>query len=113
MMSIQEHKIETEMNRGFLQIMVLLVLETPMYGYMMLRFMEEIGYSVEENTLYPMLRRLEKNGWISSLWDVEHDRPKKYYEITKDGKNIRNKLVSIWHIQNGVIEKLLKEVKNG
>jgi DNA-binding PadR family transcriptional regulator len=107
-MSIQKHKIEAEMNRGFLQIMVLLVLETPMYGYMMLRFMEEIGYS-----LYPMLRRLEKNGWVSSLWDVEQNRPKKYYEITKEGKNVRNKLVSIWHIQNGVIEKLLKEVKNG
>jgi DNA-binding PadR family transcriptional regulator len=112
-MSIQKHKIEAEMNRGFLQIMVLLVLETPMYGYMMLRFMEEIGYSVEENTLYPMLRRLEKNGWLSSRWDVEQNRPKKYYEITKEGKIIRNKLVSIWHIQNEVIEKLLKEVKNG
>ena len=110
-MSIQDNKIGVEMNRGFLQIMALLSLETPMYGYMMLRFIEEIGYSVEENTLYPMLRRLEKNGWISSHWDVEHDRPKKYYEITKEGKMIRNKLLSIWQIQNGVIAKLLKEVK--
>ena len=112
-MSIKDNKIGVEMNRGFLQIMVLLVLETPMYGYMMLRFIEEIGYSVEENTLYPMLRRLEKKGWISSRWDVEHDRPKKYYEITEEGKIIRNKLLSIWQIQNGVITKLLKEVKNG
>lgn len=112
-MSIQDSKIGVEMNRGFLQIMALLALETPMYGYMMLRFIEEIGYSVEENTLYPMLRRLEKNGWISSRWDVEHDRPKKYYEITKEGKMIRNKLLSIWQIQNGVITKLLKEIKNG
>jgi len=112
-MSIQDSKIGVEMNRGFLQIMVLLALETPMYGYMMLRFIEEIGYSVEENTLYPMLRRLEKKGWISSRWDVEHDRPKKYYKITKEGKIVRNKLLSIWQIQNGVITKLLKEVKNG
>ena len=112
-MSIQDNKIGVEMNRGFLQIMALLALETPMYGYMMLRFIEEIGYSIEENTLYPMLRRLEKNGWISSRWDVEHDRPKKYYEITKEGKTIRNKLLSIWQIQNGVITKLMKEVKNG
>ena len=112
-MSIQDNKIEVEMNRGFLLIMALLALETPMYGYMMLSFIEEIGYSVEENTLYPMLRRLEKNGWISSRWDVEHDRPRKYYEITKAGKIIRNKLLSIRQIQNGVITKLLKEVKNG
>ena len=112
-MSIKDSKIEAEMNRGFLQIMVLLALETPMYGYMMLRFIEEIGYSVEENTLYPMLRRLEENGWLSSRWDVEHDRPKKYYVITEEGKIVRNKLLSIWQKQNGVITKLLKEVNNG
>ena len=112
-MSIKDSKIEAEMNRGFLQIMVLLALETPMYGYMMLRFIEKIGYSVEENTLYPILRRLEKNGWLSSRWDVEHDRPKKYYEITDEGKIIRKKLLSIRQKQNGVISKLLKEVNNG
>ena len=112
-MSIIDNKIESEMNRGFLQIMVLLTLETPMYGYMMIGFIEEIGYSVVENTLYPMLRRLEKNGWISSSWDVKHDRPKKYYKITKEGKIIRTKLLKIWQKQNGVIIKLLEEVNNG
>ena len=112
-MSIQDSKIEAEMNRGFLQIMVLLALETPMYGYMMLRFIEEIGYSIEENTLYPILRRLDKNGWLSSQWDVEHDRPKKYYIITEEGKMIRNKLMSIRQKQDGVLAKLLQEVKNG
>ena len=112
-MSIQDNKIEAEMNRGFLQIMVLLALETPMYGYMMLRFIEGIGYSVEENTLYPILRRLDKNGWLSSRWDVEHDRPKKYYVITEEGKIVRNKLLGIRQKQNGVIAKLLQEVNNG
>ncbi|MCD4817061.1 MAG: PadR family transcriptional regulator [Candidatus Cloacimonetes bacterium] len=112
-MSNKDNKIEAEMNRGFLQIMVLLALENPMYGYMMIRFIENIGYSVVENTLYPMLRRFEKNGWISSSWDVKHDRPKKYYEITNEGKTVRNKLLRIWQKQNGVITKLLEEVKNG
>ncbi len=112
-MSIQNSKIEAEMNRGFLQILVLLALETPMYGYMMLRFIEGIGYSVEENTLYPILRRLDKNGWLNSRWDVEHDRPKKYYEITEEGKTIRNKLLDIRKKQTGVITKLLLEVNNG
>ena len=112
-MSVHDSKIEAEMNRGFLQIMVLLALETPMYGYMMLRVIEEIGYSVEENTLYPILRRLEKNGWLSSRWDVEHNRPKKYYKITEEGKIIRNKLLGIRQKQTGVISKLMKEVNNG
>ena len=112
-MSIKDSKIEAEMNRGFLQIMVLLALETPMYGYMMLRVIEEIGYSIEENTLYPILRRLEKNGWLNSRWDVEHNRPKKYYKITEEGKIIRNKLLGIRQKQTGVISKLMKEVNNG
>ena len=112
-MSIQNSKIEAEMNRGFLQIMVLLALETPMYGYMMLRFIEKIGYSIEENTLYPILRRLDKNGWLNSRWDVEHDRPKKYYIITEEGKMIRKKLLDIRQKQTRVISKLLKEVNNG
>ena len=109
-MLIQGNKIESEMNRGFLQIMVLLTLETPMYGYKMLRFIEEIGYSVEENTLYPILRRLEKNGWLSSRWDVEHDRPKKYYKITEEGKIFLNKLLEIRQRQSAVLAKLMQEV---
>ena len=60
--------METEMNRGFLQILVLALLEKDMYGYSMVKHIEGLGYKVEENTLYPLLRRLEKNGWITSKW---------------------------------------------
>jgi len=106
-------KIESEMNRGFLQVLVLIALETPMYGYMMIRYLQEQGYSVEENTLYPILRRLEKNGWLSSRWDVLHDRPKKYYEITDEGRVIRTALLEIRQTQNQVLEKLQAEILTG
>jgi DNA-binding PadR family transcriptional regulator len=56
-MSIQDNKIEAEMNRGFLQVMVLLALETPMYGYMMVKFIEETGYSVDRKSIMKSLRR--------------------------------------------------------
>ncbi len=103
-------KIEAEMNRGFLQVLVLIALETPMYGYMMIRYLQEQGYSVEENSLYPILRRLEKNGWLTSRWDVQHDRPKKYYEITAEGRVIRTTLLEIRQNQNLVLEKLQSEI---
>jgi PadR family transcriptional regulator len=112
-MSVQDNKIEIEMNRGFLQILVLLTLETPMYGYMMLSFIEGKGYTVEENTLYPMLRRLEKNGWLTSSWDVEHNRPKKYYTITEEGRKFREKLLNIRQLQTEVLTEISREVKNG
>ena len=50
---------ETEMNRGFLQILVLVVLERKMYGYGMIKHLEEMGYAVDESTRYPLLRRLD------------------------------------------------------
>ncbi len=96
---------ETEMNRGFLQILVLAVLETKMYGYGMIKHLAELGYAVEENTLYPLLRRLEKNGWIRSEWDVSEDRPKKFYVITGQGRIVRDQGLEIWAEQSRILAK--------
>jgi DNA-binding PadR family transcriptional regulator len=107
-------KFETEMNRGFLQILTLVVLETSMYGYLMLKHLAKLGYTVEESTLYPLLRRLEKYQLIESKWDVSEDRPKKFYTISSQGKEVREKLLDIWQQQNNLLENLLKtkEEKN-
>jgi PadR family transcriptional regulator PadR len=98
--------LETEMNRGFLQVLVLVALERRMYGYAMIRLFEQTGYAVEENTLYPLLRRLEKNGWIRSEWDVGEDRPKKFYVITKAGAAVRERALTIWAGQNEILTKM-------
>jgi len=100
---------ETEMNRGFLQILVLALLEKDMYGYSMVRNIRDLGYEVEENTLYPLLRRLEKNGWVTSKWDVGQERPRKFYSITADGRGLRTDLVAIWKKQNSILKRLMKE----
>ena len=103
---------ETEMNRGFLQVLVLVLLEKDMYGYSMIKQFETKGYEVEENTLYPLLRRLEKKGLIKSKWDVSKDRPRKFYIITKDGRTVRMQLLKIWQQQNDILNHQLKENKN-
>ena len=104
--------LEPEMNRGFLQVLVLVILEKSMYGYMMIKHLEKKGYVVEENTLYPLLRRLEKNLLIKSEWSVSEGRPKKFYVISTKGREIRQKLLHIWKKQNLVLEKSLEEVKD-
>ena len=101
--------LEIEMNRGFLQILVLLALEQKMYGYKMMKYFEQEGYTVEENTLYPILRRLEKNGWVKSEWDVSQERPKKYYRISAQGRIVRGKALSIWDDQNDILRRMTKE----
>ncbi len=100
---------ETEMNRGFLQVLVLALLEKDTYGYAMVRTVRDLGYEVEENTRYPLLRRLEKNGWVRSKWDVTEDRPRKFYGITDAGRTLRAELLAIWKKQNDILSELMKE----
>jgi len=100
---------ETEMNRGFLQILVLAVLEQDTYGYAMVRTIGDLGYEVEENTLYPLLRRLEKGGWVRSKWEVGNDRPRKFYSITEAGRALRAELLGTWKKQDRVLAKVMKE----
>ena len=104
--------LAAEMNRGFLQVLVLLALEKSMYGYRMIKTFERKGYEVEENTLYPLLRRLEKNGLIESQWDVSEGRPKKFYTVTQEGRAVRVGLLRIWDEQNEILRELKKEMKN-
>jgi DNA-binding PadR family transcriptional regulator len=111
-MEIEISPFETEMNRGFLQVLVLVLLERNMYGYSMVKQLEGKGFALEENTLYPLLRRLEKKGLIKSKWDVSKGRPRKFYVITKNGRIVRTQLLAIWRQQNDVLDHLLKETKN-
>lgn len=103
----------TEMNRGFLQILTLIALEKPMYGYAMIQFFKETAYGVEESTLYPLLRRLERNKLVQSKWNVEGNRPKKFYQITGKGREVRKILVEFWKKQNNILNIMLKEGSHG
>lgn len=107
-MNFEFGKFETEMNRGFLQILVLLSLDKTQYGYKMLYGFRQLGYIVEENTLYPLLRRLENNGFILSEWKINENRPKKFYKITENGKILRKNLIDIWKNQNAIIDNLME-----
>ncbi len=97
----------SEMNRGFLQVLVLAACDRKTYGYGMIRELEELGYSVEENTLYPLLRRLEKNGWIRGEWSVTEDRPRRFYVITPKGRKIRDQALKVRSEQDTILKKIL------
>ncbi len=103
---------ETEMKRGFLQLLVLALLEQDTYGYAMVRAIRELGYEVEENTLYPLLRRLEKRGLVRGKWDVSEERPRKFYSVTAEGRSLRDELAGIWDQQDRILKQLKKENKH-
>ena len=104
--------IETEMKRGFLQLLVLIILEKDAYGYAMVRAFRDLGYEVEENTLYPLLRRLEKKGLIHGKWELSDERPRKFYAVTGSGREMRDGLLAIWKKQDEIINHLTMENKN-
>ncbi len=110
-MDVDNSYLEIEMNRGFLQLFVLTATEQKTYGYLMLKQMKEIGYTVDENTLYPLLRRLERNGWVRGEWELHADRPRKLYVITALGRAVREKGLAIWRGQDAVLSRMM-EINN-
>ena len=59
-----------EFRRGTLIMVVLAQLNKPMYGYSLVKELEGEGISIEGNTLYPLLRRLESQGLLKSEWKL-------------------------------------------
>ncbi len=98
-----------ELRRGTLILSVLSVLNEPMYGYSLIQLLKEEGLSIDQSTLYPLLRRLEKQTFLKSEWSVEESRPRKYYSLTKDGKTFLIDLKREWEKSNKMIKNLLNK----
>ena len=86
----------TELRRGTLTLAVLSQLTTPQYGYSLVQLLEGSGISIDQSTLYPLLRRLEKQELVTSSWDTSESRPRKYYVLTEYGVEIFVQLKKEW-----------------
>src|SRR3954464_7766406 len=85
-----------ELRRGTVVVASLTVLRTPGYGYALLETLSEAGFEVEANTLYPLLRRLESQGLLTSEWNTEEPRPRKFYRTTERGRAVATALRTEW-----------------
>ncbi len=86
----------TELRRGNLSLAVLSQLRTPQYGYSLVQLLEKLGVEIEQSTLYPLLRRLEKQKLVTSYWDTTGTRPRKYYELSEKGNRVFQQIKSQW-----------------
>ncbi|MDJ0757315.1 MAG: PadR family transcriptional regulator [Ardenticatenaceae bacterium] len=103
-----------ELRRGALVLAVLSQLDRPEYGYSLKQALSEKGLDINEGTLYPLLRRLEKQGLLTSDWQVIDDaRPRRYYEISKEGRETLRQLAVEWYGIVGVMDGLLEDVNKG
>ncbi len=100
-----------ELRRGTLIILVLSQLKEPMYGYNLVKKLQENNIPIEANTLYPLMRRLESQGLLKSEWETSESKPRKYYRITDDGLIVLEKAIAHWKSFSENVNTLL-EVDN-
>ncbi len=98
-----------ELRRGTLALSVLSQMGEKKYGYALVQSLEEKGIPMDPNTLYPLLRRLEKQGLLASAWETGGSKPRKYYQITPYGQEIYQKLKAQWEEMVAAMERLLLE----
>ena len=101
--------LRQEMNRGSLVLAVFSHLDEAQYGYSLIEKFKACGLDLDQNTLYPLLRRIEKQGLCESIWLVEENRPRHYYKITLDGIEVRNVLIREWREFENSLLKLFGE----
>ena len=99
---------QQELRRGTVVLACLLVLRTPEYGYQLLEALNDAGIDVDGNTLYPLLRRLEKQGLLTSDWNTDEPRPRKYYTTTAEGSHVAEQLTTEWQRLNTTLAGLAK-----
>ncbi|MFO7663238.1 MAG: helix-turn-helix transcriptional regulator [Chloroflexota bacterium] len=108
----QINNLRLELRRGVVVLAVLSQMATAQYGYSLIQSLAEKGLDVEEGTLYPLLRRLEKQGLLESEWDVSESRPRKYYRISAQGRKVLDTLTADWFETVDVMRNLLFGAKN-
>src|ERR1044071_2144226 len=83
-----------ELRRGTVVLACLLALREPGYGYGLLKTLEGAGIEREGETVYPLLRRLEGRGLLTSEWNTEESRPRKFYRTTPAGSALATQLLA-------------------
>ena len=90
--------MNTQFRKGVLEICVLtLISKKDMYGYEIVQNISKV-MEVNEGTIYPILRRLTKEGYFETYILESNEGPaRKYYKLTAEGKNNLNKLIKEWN----------------
>jgi PadR family transcriptional regulator, regulatory protein PadR len=102
--------MNTQLKKGILELCVLAVLDKKdCYGY---ELVNDISKNIEisDGTIYPLLRRLNQEGYFTTyLQESQEGPPRKYYKLTELGKATKEELVTEWlHFVNGV-NNILRE----
>jgi DNA-binding PadR family transcriptional regulator len=99
--------LRLELRRGSLILAVLGQLRREHYGYTLRKALGEAGVEIDEGALYPMLRRLETQGLLTSEWREDAKRQKRFYRLSEDGGQALVRLAGEWRALNRSLETIL------
>ena len=102
--------LRQELRRGSLILAVLGQLRNEHYGYTLRRALADAGVEIEEGALYPMLRRLEAQGLLTSEWREEDKRSKRFYRLSAQGRDVLARLLAEWRALNSSLADILKGI---
>lgn len=105
----QTGKLEQDLRKGVLVLAVLSQLRVPQYGYSLRQALVERDMTIEEGTLYPLLRRLEGQGLLASEWRLDDGPPRRYYALSDRGTRTYRDLAMAWRSLTAVMDRLLTE----
>ncbi len=101
--------LQQELRRGTLILLVLSQLRKPTYGYSLVKKLTDCGIPMDANTLYPLMRRLEGQGLLKSQWDTGENKPRKYYQTTREGLEVLEQTKDYWDRFSTQVDALLEE----
>jgi PadR family transcriptional regulator PadR len=101
-------KLEQELRRGVVVLAVLSQLRTLRYGYELRQSLVQNGLPIEEGTLYPLLRRLEAQGVLSSEWRTTQGPARRYYVLSAAGWELYGRLTVSWRDLNKAMDNLVE-----
>ena len=99
---------KAQMRKGVLEYCILLVLAgKPLYASDIIKALKEAKMIVVEGTLYPLLTRLKNSGLLAYRWEEStQGPPRKYYELTDNGKKFLSELEGSWSELVDAVEKI-------
>jgi PadR family transcriptional regulator PadR len=103
----------SQIRRGTLELCVLaMIASKPRYGYDLVSALERWELlATTEGTLYPLLRRLQREGKVEASWqESAAGPPRKYYRLTPHGRDLLGRMAADWaELSEAVRETLLRE----
>jgi PadR family transcriptional regulator, regulatory protein PadR len=100
-----------QMRRGAIEYCVLALLEEgERYGFQLVRELSEADSLVtSEGTVYPLLTRLRKDGFVETTWrESNQGPPRRYYRITREGRRELAEFVEQWRRFRSAVDRLLE-----